>query len=85
MRFHTASSIVKAHQRAQLPVLQTAARDRESVVRAAVPGGEIWLGKGMVEIQYVFQCSDRTAKEDGRCRMLPVLWDTVPAGRFHVP
>eukprot|EP00974_Lingulodinium_polyedra_P022057 2128894-Lingulodinium_polyedra.AAC.1 len=77
--------MVKAHHRAQLPVLQIEARDRERVVRAAVLGGEIWLGNGIVDIQYVFQCSDRAAKDEGCCRMHPVLCDTVPAGLFQVP
>eukprot|EP00974_Lingulodinium_polyedra_P097305 9429630-Lingulodinium_polyedra.AAC.1 len=45
------SSAVCARQGAQLPVLQTRARGRVNVVRAATLGGVIWLGNGMTEMQ----------------------------------
>eukprot|EP00974_Lingulodinium_polyedra_P107682 10422612-Lingulodinium_polyedra.AAC.1 len=45
------SSAVCAHHGAQLPVLQTRARERVNMVRAATLGGVIWLGNGITEMQ----------------------------------
>eukprot|EP00974_Lingulodinium_polyedra_P108655 10517522-Lingulodinium_polyedra.AAC.1 len=50
-RCQRVSSEVNAHHGAQFAVLQTVAKERVSVVRAAAPGIVIWLGKGTVEMQ----------------------------------